>query len=94
MWTDQLIESTFMRYGHSAGGIIGITLKQEALKTWALSRHICCKIESYMKEMEEEDRDTVQLYHEEAKSRILADTKDRTGLLEKLDTCLLYIGPQ
>ena len=49
-----------------------------------------------MKEIEEENRDTttVHLYHkEEAKSRILADTKDRTGLLEKLDTCLHPLDP-
>ena len=30
-----------MRYGHGPGGIIGITLKPETLKTWALSLHIC-----------------------------------------------------
>ena len=51
----------------------------------------CWKIESDMKEMEEECRDstTVHLYHKkEAKSRILADTKDRTGPLKTLDTCL------
>ncbi|KAF3833276.1 hypothetical protein F7725_026941 [Dissostichus mawsoni] len=40
LWSDQFIESTFMRYGHSAGGIIGITLKPEALKIWALSQPI------------------------------------------------------
>jgi len=28
------------RFGHSSGGIIGITLKPEALKVWALSRHM------------------------------------------------------
>ena len=42
-----------------------------------------------MKEMEEQNRDTttVHLYHKkEAKSIILADTKDRTGLLKTLDT--------
>ena len=35
LWSDQFIESTFMRYGHSDGGIIGITLKSKALKIWA-----------------------------------------------------------
>ena len=44
LWSDQFIESTFMRYGHSTGGIIGITLKPDALKIWALSRHFCCKM--------------------------------------------------
>ncbi len=67
LWSDQFIESTFMRYGHSAEGIIEITVKLEALKIWALSRHICCKIESDMKEMEEEETNTtkVHLYHKE-----------------------------
>ena len=41
MWTDQFIESTFMKVGPGTGGIIGITLKPEAVKTWALSRFIC-----------------------------------------------------
>ena len=91
LWSDQFIESTFMRYGHSVGGIIGITLKLKALKIWALSRHICCKIESDMGEMEEEVTGVtrVQLYHkEEAKARIQADANDRAGLRRKLDSCI------
>ncbi|KAJ8351728.1 hypothetical protein SKAU_G00232040 [Synaphobranchus kaupii] len=96
LWSDLFIESTFMRYGHSAGGIIGITLKPEALKIWAVSRHICCKIESDMKEMEEEETNTteVHFYHkEEAKARVIADVKDRAGLRQKLDTCLHPLDP-
>ena len=37
LWSDLYIETTFMRYGHSPGGIIGIT-------RWALSLHICAQI--------------------------------------------------
>jgi hypothetical protein len=88
LWSDQFIESTFMRFCHSAGGIIRITLKTNTLKIWALSRHICCKLESDMREMEEEASEVtrVQLYHkEEAKTRIREDTKDRIGLLLKLE---------
>ena len=33
IWSDMAIETTFMRYGHGQSGIIGITLKQETLKT-------------------------------------------------------------
>ena len=36
IWSDMFIETTFMRYGHGPQGIIGITLKPETLKTWAL----------------------------------------------------------
>ena len=91
LWSDQFIESTFMRYGHSVGGIIGITLKSNALKIWALSRHICCKIESDMGEMEEQETGAtrVQLYHkEETKARIQAEAKDRAVLRRKLDYCI------
>jgi len=41
-----VVESTFMRYGHSAGGITGLTLKQIAFKVWALCCHICCMMAS------------------------------------------------
>ena len=44
LWSDMFIETTFMRYGHGKAGIIGITLKPETLKTWALSLHVCGKL--------------------------------------------------
>ena len=86
LWSDQFIESTFMRYGQCWRN--NTNHAKVALKIWALSRHICCKIESDMGEMEEEETGAtrVQLYHkEEAKARIQADAKDRTGLRRKLD---------
>ncbi|KAI9536072.1 hypothetical protein NQZ68_037037 [Dissostichus eleginoides] len=49
-----------------------------------------------MKDMEEEETNTtkVHLYHkEEAKARVRADTKDRDGLHQKLDTCLHPLDP-
>ena len=69
----------------------GITLKSKAMEIWALSRHICCKTESGMGEMEEEETGAtrVRLYHkEEAKAMIQADAKDRAGLRRKLDYCI------
>ena len=42
--SDMIIESTFMRCGHGRSGIVGIMLKPETLKTWALSRHICSQL--------------------------------------------------
>ena len=40
LWSDLYIETTFMRYGHSPGGIVGITPQPSTLKRWALSLHI------------------------------------------------------
>ena len=41
---DMFIETTFMRYGHGPGGLIGITLKPSVLNRWALSLHICSRL--------------------------------------------------
>ena len=92
IWSDQFIESTFMRYGHGSGGIIGITLKEETLKVWALSRHLCCKIESELEEMEEGETSHIShlCHKEEGKARIQADGKDRAGIRQKLEA---YIDP-
>ena len=43
--SDRYIETTFMHYGHGPGGIIGVTLKSETLKTWALGLHVCSRLE-------------------------------------------------
>ena len=91
IWTDQFIETTFMKYGHSSGGIIGITLKSNALKIWALSRYLSCKLQYNMEQMEEGSHkaNTVHLFHkEEAKGRIKADAKDRSDLQKKLNSCI------
>ncbi|KAK3697576.1 hypothetical protein QZH41_003442 [Actinostola sp. cb2023] len=66
------IETTFMHYGHGPGGIIGITLKPETLKTWTLGLHICCRLEQYIAEIVGgiNVRDT---HKEETKARIASD---------------------
>ncbi len=62
-----------MRYCHGVGSIIGITLKSNALKVWALSRYICCKVESDLVELEEEETHATRLHRhhkEESKAGI------------------------
>ena len=39
IWPDMSVESTFMRYGHQAGGLRGLTLKPSAVTRWALCWH-------------------------------------------------------
>ena len=46
IWSDMFIESTFMRYGHEAGGLVGLTLQQSAVSRWALSLHVCNQLRS------------------------------------------------
>ena len=88
------IESTFMRYGHGKAGIVGITLKPETLKTWALSRHICSQMIDNMNSLQEETKDTCQVMHkEEGKSRIQCDQKDRDGIKQKISMCINPLDP-
>ena len=41
IWSDMSVESTFIRYGHQAGGLRGLALKPSAVTRWALSWHTC-----------------------------------------------------
>jgi hypothetical protein len=65
------IETTFMRYGLASGGVIGIALKPETLKVWALSRHTCSRLEADMDELIENSTESEYSKHkEEGKTRI------------------------
>lgn len=96
IWTDMFIESTFMRYGHGWSGIVGITLKPETLKTWALSRHICSQLMEDLAELRGESGDNkFQDYHkEEATARITSDKKDREVLKSKVEICIHPLKPE
>ena len=89
IWSDMYIETTFMQYGHGPGGIIGITLKPETLKTWALGLHVCCQLEQDTVNLSCNEQDKCQLnYKEEAKSKIKSDRADRENLSKKLELCI------
>ena len=95
IWSDMYIETTFMRYGHGKRGIIGITLKPETLKTWALSLHICSHLEANLADMVEGVKMNVQSSHkEEGKGRITSDGEDRKGLQKKLEKCTDALNPE
>ena len=95
IWSDMYIETTFMRYGHGKRGIIGITLKPEALKVWALSLHTCSQLEHDLEEFINDEADTEATKHkEEMKSRVTADKKDRASLRQKLDECIHPFKPE
>ena len=96
IWSDQFIESTFMRYGHGRAGIVGLTLKPETLKTWALSRHISSQLTEDLAELRGDTDDTryQDRHKEEAPARIGHDRKDREGLKKKLEMCIHPLKPE
>ena len=85
-----MIETTFMRYGHAPGGIVGITLKPETLKVLALSLHACSRLGSDLDDMMDEDTKSKVLttHKEEAQASITEYKRDRAGIRQKLDTCI------
>ena len=94
IWSDMFIESTFMRYGHGKAGIVGITLKPETLKTWALSRHICSQLMQDLAELRGATHANIQNSHkEESGARIESDKKDRDELKRQLDMCIHPLKP-
>ena len=85
IWSDMFIETTFMRYGHGPSGIIGITLKPETLKTWALGLHICCRLEQDIADIVENGQQIAsqQTHKEEMKARIVSDCADRENIRKR-----------
>ena len=95
IWSDMFIESTFMRYGHGPGGIIGITLNPKSIKRWALSLHLCSTLKQDLLSLVNGDSDKkVTKHKEEGASRIEADSMDRTKIREKLQSCIDPFDPE
>ena len=94
IWSDMFIETTFVRYGHGPGGIIGITLKPETLKTWALGLHICSRLEQDIISLVGKDQDFTQEAHKvEMKARIVSDGADQQSIRNKLKLCIDLLDP-
>lgn len=88
IWTDMFIETTFMRYGHGPGGLIGITLNEKAVHRWALSLHTCSRLIKDMKELKDLSDTDITTHKEEMGSRIKYDENDRKAIREKLSKCI------
>ena len=94
LWSDMFIETTFMRYGHAPNGIIGITLKPDTLKVWALSLHTCSSLEAALDEMLENSGNQGNEHKEEKKARIENDNKDREAIRTRLQKCIDPLDPE
>ena len=87
IWSDMF---TFMRYGRGPSGIIGITLRPETLKIWALDLHTCSQLASDVASLSDKEHPTLDTHKEETKSRLAADKADRNNIRNKLD---MFIDP-
>ena len=80
------IDTTFMRYGHGPGGIVGIILNERALCRWALN--ICSRLTKDIAYLKEATLFEVDHHKEESHSIIKADDDNRIAIRDKLDTCV------
>ena len=87
IWSDMLIETTYMKFGKSFGGLVGITLKPKSVLRWAYSFH---KLSSMIKDLKEiDDKSSSTWKHkEEYSGRMKSDLKDRSKIQRKLAGCI------
>lgn len=94
IWSDMMIETTAMRYGHGPAGVIGITLNQKALQRWALAHPISSQLEKDLLDMKENHHAKQMTVHkEEGEARIKSDGEDRQKISTKLNSCIPPLTP-
>ena len=80
-----------MRYGHSHGGLVGITLEPSVVKRWALSYHVCAQLrKDMMSSSDPHMQGTVTTHKEEGPSRIQTAV-DGKKIRGKLTTCIDFL---
>ena len=65
IWSDLFIETTYMRYGKGPSGIIGSTLNDNTLATWALSLGIVGQMRRNLEIVLDRDVQNVITWHKE-----------------------------
>ena len=84
IFTDQFIESTYMRLGHGPGGATGLAVNHVQITKWALSFAICGEVCSSLQSMSENEPPTAKVHKEESTKIIAADKKDRESIQRSL----------
>ena len=82
--SDMATKSTLMRYGHGPGGIVGVTLQPQTVKTWVYSMHACNELERSLDNLRNHGKMPSYKQKGEFPSHIKSDGCDREALREKL----------
>ena len=78
IWSDMMIETTVMRYGHGPNGMTGLTFNEKALFRWVKSLHISNIVEKTLLDLKEANTSRDMSHHkEEGRSQIIEGEKDR-----------------
>ena len=89
IWSDMMIETTVMSYGHGPTGMKGIARNEKALDVWKLSLNINTQLEQDFLSLKDSFADTTVVAHkEEGRSGIKSDAVDRDNIRKSLENCL------
>ena len=88
IWSDMMIETSYMKFGKGPSGIIGQTTKPRTLQIWAKRQHTCSEILQSLDSIREKDESTITNHKEETVGRMKADEIDKVKLQNYLQTCL------
>ena len=88
IWSDMLIETTFMNYGKGPGGLVGVTLQPKTMKIWALSLHTCSTILKDLDSLTAPSNRGQEKHKEEMPSRIRSDEIDRSKIRKAFENSI------
>ena len=87
IWSDMMIETTYMKFGKGPSGIIGQTTKPRTVQIWAKSQHSCGKVLKELSTTLGKD-DEEKVSHKEGKGRMKSDEVDRKMLRDFFGNCI------
>ena len=89
IWSDMMIESSYMNKGKGPGGLIGITTSQISAAVWANSHNTCSEVIRQLHEMRPTFSENEATHHkEESQGRIKCDAEDRIKIRKFLKNCI------
>ena len=88
IWSDMLIETSYMKDGKGPMGVIGFTTKPATMKVWAKSLHAQTDYISKLKACGGELKADQITHKHEGESRITSDELDRIKLRTFLSNCI------
>ena len=90
IWSDIMIETTVMRYGHDPAGMIRIILNESALEHWARSLHVSSVLEQNLPGLKGNGTNKSVTHHkEESKEQTKIDSTDCDKLRKYLVTSIV-----
>ena len=89
IWSDMMIETSYMKFGKCPSGIIGKTTKPKTIQIWAKSQLSCSEVLQALDSITNKAENTMSTHKEEREGRIMADLYrvDKIKLKNLLETC-------